>query len=286
MSANTPTVIDSNQDSFETDVIEASKGRPIVVDFWASWCQPCRILAPVLERVVGEFEGRLSLVKLETEQAPEIAARFGIRSIPAVLGFRDGKVVDSFVGVLPESSIRAWLERLFPTPAEILASEAQRLETTDPAAAAARYREAIALGGEVLATKFALVKLLLARGELDEVQAIFGGLDSRALLEPEAERLKTQLSFQLRSRELGGLEARRAAASANPDDPNRRLDLAVALAAAGEFVQALDLGLALVEQGRKDTREPARKLMVEIFRVMDDAETVSDYQRQLAAALF
>ncbi|MHC5543775.1 thioredoxin, partial [Singulisphaera rosea] len=121
MSANTPTVIDSNQDSFDKDVIEASKARPVVVDFWASWCQPCRILAPVLERVVGEFEGRLSLVKLETEQAPEIAARFGIRSIPAVLGFRDGKVVDSFVGVLPESAIRSWLERLFPTPGEVLA---------------------------------------------------------------------------------------------------------------------------------------------------------------------
>src|SRR5262249_47755097 len=142
-------------DSFERDVIEASKQRPVIVDFWAEWCQPCRVLGPILEKLAEEYGDKIALVKIETERAPEIASSLQIRSIPAVFGFRDGKIVDSFVGLLPEKAIRSWIDGLFPSPSESLAGEASQLEKSDPTASELKYREAIDLDPANLSAKLA-----------------------------------------------------------------------------------------------------------------------------------
>src|SRR5215212_11195850 len=119
MSTNDRFIVETTRETFERDVIGRSSEQPVVVDFWAEWCRPCRMLGPVLERLAEEYGGKFVLVKANTEQVPELASGFGVRSIPAVFGLRDGKIRDSFVGVLPESAIRAFLGRLLPTPAEV-----------------------------------------------------------------------------------------------------------------------------------------------------------------------
>ena len=140
------TMTDVTAETFDRDVIEQSFARPVVVDFWAEWCAPCRTLGPVLEALVKEYGGKFALAKADTEALPEIASQFGVRSIPAVFGVRDGRVVNSFVGAIPESSIRDWLDRLLPTPAEEAMAEARRLEPTDPASAEPLYRAALEPG--------------------------------------------------------------------------------------------------------------------------------------------
>ncbi len=132
MTASSPFLFEATAENFVNEVIERSHQVPVVVDFWAEWCQPCRMLGPVLERLAIEYDGKFILAKANTEQMPELASGFGVRSIPAVFGIKGGKVVDSFVGVLPEAAVRAWLDGIMPTPAEILLAEAAKLEPTDP----------------------------------------------------------------------------------------------------------------------------------------------------------
>ena len=131
-------VIETTDERFEQDVIERSKEVPVVVDFWAEWCAPCRMLAPMLENLVMEFAGKFVLVKANTEQMPKAAGQFRIQSIPAVYGFRDGEVRDYFIGVLPEHQLKLWLERLLPTAAEQRAAEAAKIAQIDPQTAERR----------------------------------------------------------------------------------------------------------------------------------------------------
>jgi putative thioredoxin len=286
MSTNTPSVIDTTPETFEQDVIEASSERPVVVDFWAEWCAPCRTLGPILERLAREYDGKFLLVKANTEELPQIASAFGVRSIPAVFGLSNGRVKDSFVGVLSESAIRAFLDRLMPTPAEGAIKEAKALEATDSQAAEAKYRSALELSPNEPEIKIGLARTMLAQGRMDEGRALIADLERRGFLEPEAEKVKAELSLRSQGGATGGVEAARAAAEANPDDLNLKLALAEALAAAGRYQEALDLGLELVERDRKGVGEQARKMMLAIFRLLGDADIVSDYQRKLAAVLF
>jgi putative thioredoxin len=286
MSTNTPYVIDTTPETFEKDVIEQSRERPVVVDFWAEWCAPCRTLGPILERLAREYGGKFLLVKANTEELPEVASAFGVRSIPAVFGVSNGRVKDSFVGVLSESAIRAFLDRLMPTPAEEALSEAKGLEATDSRAAEAKYRSALELSPNEPELKIGLARTMLAQDRVDEGRTLIANLERRGFLEPEAEKVKAELTLRGQGEATGGVEAARAAVEANPNDLNRKLALAEALAAAGHYQEALDLALELVERDRKGVGEQARKLMLAIFQLLGDADLVSDYQRKLATVLF
>ena len=286
MSVNSPYIVETTQETFERDVVDRSRDVPVVVDFWAEWCGPCRTLGPRLERLAEEYGGKFVLVKADTERVPEIAAAFGIRSIPAVFGLKDGKLVDSFVGVLPESEIRAFLDRLLPTPAERLIAEARGLESSDLKAAEARYRIALDLAPEEPQVKIGLARVLLAQDRPDEARPLIEALERRGYLEPEAEKLKADLTLRSQAEGVGDVEAARAAAAADPDNPDLAFALAEALAAAGRYPEAMDLCLDLIERHRKRVGESAHKLMLTIFQLLGDAEIVADYQRKLASALF
>jgi putative thioredoxin len=204
-----------------------------------------------------------------------------------VLAFRNGQPVDAFVGVVPESQVRAFFERVMPTIAEQRVAEARQLEATDPDAALAKYREAVADSGPLeSAARIALAAFLLARGMLDECHAQIAELEQRGYLEPEAEQVKARLLLERGSHEAGSLEQARAKVRAHPDDFAARLHLAEALAAAGEHAEALETALDLVERDRKGTGEAARKLMIAIFNLLsNDSPLAADFRRRLSFVL-
>lgn len=286
MSDATAQIVDVTARGFESEVLERSKSIPVVVDFWAPWCAPCRMLGPVLEKLAGEFAGRFVLARANIDEMPEVAARFGVMSIPAVFGVRDGRVRNSFVGVIGESAIRSFLERLLPTPAETLVARASALEASDPKAAEAAYREAIALAPQDPAGKIGLARVLLAQGKTEEAQTLIAELERRGLLEPEAARIKAALELKHATADLPSLEVARAAVASNPSDLWARYRLAEALAAAGQYNEALEIALALIEQDRRGTGEAAHKLMLRIFQLLPaDSELPAHYRRQLGILL-
>jgi putative thioredoxin len=279
-------VIEGTLANFELDVIERSLHVPVVIDFWAEWCGPCKVLGPVLERLAEEYGGQFVLAKVDTEKEPELAMQFGVRSIPAVFVVHDGRVVDGFVGAQSESVIRSWLDRLLPTPAERIAAEARRLELTDPQAAEAKYNMALSLDPDLLPAQIGLARVSLELDRLEDAQAAIAAMERQGFLEPEAEKVKAELTLRLQARNAGGVAAARAALAANPDDRNLKFQLAEALAAAGQYADALALCLELVERDRKGVGERARQTMIAIFQLLPPgSELVTEFQRQLSMVL-
>jgi putative thioredoxin len=282
-------VIEATSENFQREVVQRSLEVPVVLDFWAEWCAPCRMLGPVLERLAAEYGGRFVLAKIDTEHEPGLASGFGVRSIPAVFAVRDGRAVDGFVGVQPEAAIRDWIDRLMPTPAERVVAEARRLEANDPRAAEAKYDLALSLDPDLLEAQIGVARTALANGRLEDAQARILDMERKSgYLEPEAERLKAEITLRLQGKEAGGsVEAARAALAQKPDDPELKFQLAEALAAAGQYGDALALCLDLVERHRKTpVGEQARQTMIAIFQLLPpESELVTEYQRQLSMVL-
>ncbi len=279
-------VIEGTSANFERDVVERSMHVPVVIDFWAEWCGPCKMLGPLLEQLAEEYGGQFVLAKVNTDKESELAMQFGVRSIPAVFGVRDGRAVDGFIGVQPEAAIRSWLDRLLPTPAERIIAEARRLELSDPQAAEAKYNVALSLDPDLLPAQIGLARVALEQGRLEDAQAAIAAMERQGFLEPEAERIKAELVLRLQAQNAGGVEPARAALAANPDDLNLKFQLAEALAAAGQYADALALCLELVERDRKGVGERARQTMIAIFQLLPPgSELVTEFQRQLSMVL-
>lgn len=268
MAKNGSHVIDVTDATFASAVVEESFRRPVVVDFWAGWCQPCRMIGPVLERMAEEAAGAFLLAKLDVDVNPEASAAFRIQSIPAVKGFRDGTVADEFVGVIPEQAIRQFLATLLPSESDELARRGLDAET------AGRTEEAGDLFAGALKhqpghpeASLGLGRLAALRGDLEEARRILEPLRP----DPEAERI------------LAAVEVSGWASRENGSGP-----LANAERAAGEgrFDEALDRFLAQVRAGGEAGQE-ARASMLKLFAVLGEQDPLTrDYRRKLAAALF
>ena len=277
-----PWIINTTPATFDGDVFERSLEAPVVVDFWAAWCAPCRALAPVLEALAAEFDGKFILVKANTEEVPEAAAKFNVQGIPAVYAVIDGEVVDFFTGALPEAQIRGWLDRLFTVSSFV---EAKRLEESAPAAAEAKYRMLAEQSPDTPEIQIGLARALLAQQRFDDCQHIISELETRGFLEPEAEKVKAALD--LRSMEGVDLDGLRQAADAEPGNLGLQLQLAEALAGAQQYEAALQTCLAIVEQDPKGVGDAARQVMIDIFRVLpSDSELTTTYRRKLSTALY
>lgn len=287
MSAASPFVINITMATFQDDVVQKSMETPVVIDFWAPWCNPCKQLAPILEKLAAEYGGKFILAKINTDEEPQIAQAFGVQSLPTVFALVQGNPVDQFSGVMSEQQIREWLAPLLPSPAQQLAREAMALAETDPKAAEAKYREALALVPTEDSLKICLAQVVLKQGRLEECGTILDALAARGFLEPEAERLKSELEVRLAAAESGGVDEARKAADAEPGNLLLRIRLADAYAAVSQHRKALEICLEIVKQDFGEARNEAKTTMVKIFDMLGPAsELTGEFRRQLATALY
>jgi putative thioredoxin len=285
-------MLNTTKDAFQRDVIDASRELPVLVDFWAPWCGPCRTLGPMLERLEQDSTGRFRLVKINSDENPELSAQFGVRSIPYVVAFVDGRPVDSFVGVLPESQLRAFIERVAPNPGEIERRKAfALLEAGDRPGAAAALRAALALDPANDDARLALAGLLLEattesagealKNEARDLLAKTGALIQQT---PRFRALQTRLDSMEQAARLPSADELQQRIAAQPGDLQSRADLARLLIAQGQFEPALEQLLEIVSRDRAFGE--ARGAILAVFDLMADRpETVSKYRRRLASAL-
>jgi len=284
-------LLDTTEQNFARDVIEASRNSPVLVDFWAPWCGPCRTLSPLLEAVEAQSKGSLKVVKLNVDDNQELAARFGVRSIPYVVAFVDGQPVDSFVGVLPADALHQFIGRLAPDPAEIEWRKArQLLDRGDATAAASALRAAIALDPGRDAARLDLVQLLLEHAKdsagLDEAADNLAGVSAAGKLQSRWTALNTQLQSQRRAAELPGADVLQARIAADPTDLHARLDLANLHVARHEFEPALEQLLAIVERDRSFGDDIGRRTMLSVFDLAAvQPQLMASFRRRLSAAL-
>jgi len=286
-------MLNTTGQTFQSDVISASHEVPVLVDFWAPWCGPCRALGPMLERLEQDGAGRFRLVKINSDENPELSAQFNVRSIPYVVAFVDGRPVDSFVGVLPESQLRAFIERVAPNPSEIERRKAAALaEAGDRAGALASVRAALALDSANDDARLDLAQLLLEGEATPSAEAIADAgeaLAKVAALTRQTARfraLQTRVDSLLHAARLPTAEELQSRVVAQPADLRARADLAKLLVAQGRYEEALDQLLEIVTRDRAFDDDYARKAMLAVFELLADRPVVvSDYRRRLAAAL-
>lgn len=282
-----PHAIEATDASFPRDVVEESRRRPVVVDFWAPWCGPCRTLGPLLERLAEEHGGAFLLVKVNVDENPRTAASFGVQSIPFVVAFRHGEPVLEFVGAQPESAVRQFLSRLLPDEADRLAEEGARLlADARDAEAEARLRESLERRPGHPRASLELARLLDRRGETAAALDLLDRARSDASTGPEIDRLRAELRLRTEA-PADDLPALRAAVASRPEDAAARLALGHALARAGEYDEALAALLEAVRLDRNLEDGAARKAMLDLFTLLGrDDPRVDRYQRELARILY
>lgn len=280
-------VIEVQSETFQQTVVERSQDIPVVVDFWAPWCDPCRQLAPLLDKLVNEFAGRFVLAKVNVDDEGQIAAAFGVQSIPVVVALVDGKPVDHFQGVLPEDELRQWLEAILPSKAQQLIEEGLQLEADDLAAAEGKYRSAVELEPDNTTARIRLARAVLSLGCEQEAREIIGKLETRGYLEPEAEQIKTELEVRSRAAEAGGVQEARRAVEQQPDNLELAVQLADALAAVSQFEEAFDICLSVIERDKNGAGVAAKESMVRMFDLAGKgSELVGAYRRRLTTLLY
>ena len=285
--ASSQYVFDVTQADFEEKVLVASSRVPVLVDFWAPWCAPCRALAPVLEKLAEEQRGNLLVAKVNTDDQMQLAALFGIRSLPTVMLIRDGRPVDGFMGAQPESVIRQFLAPHLgelPPPEEAPADEPdEQLSLED---VVAMLRERVAAEPDKDELKLELARALMETGAVEEVEAILNHLPANLAEGDVAKTLRAQLSFAHAIHGAPSARELAAAIEADPANLRARHQLGTRFLLAGEHAAALEQFLEIMRRDRKFDEDLGRRTLIQAFALVDDADLVAATRRKMAAMIF
>ncbi len=282
---------DTTTASFRADVIAESAIQPVLVDFWAPWCGPCKQLTPVLEKAVRAAKGKVKLVKMNIDEHPQIAGQLGVQSIPAVFGFDKGQPVDGFMGALPESQIKAFIERLVGPVSdgaeEIISLAEEALSEGRSEVAAAAFQQALELEPDSDTALGGLVRSQVLLNNLDLARQLLSTVEARIEKSQPLTAARAALDLATQASSVGEVGALREKVSANPGDHASRLELAIALSASGDREGATDALIEIIRRDRSWNEDAARKQLIQFFEAWGamDPETVAA-RRKLSAVLF
>jgi putative thioredoxin len=286
----TPTIFDATQANFEAEVLNASFDQPVLVDFWATWCGPCKTLGPLIEKVIGEYAGAIKLAKVDCDKEQQLAAMFGVRSIPTVVLVRDGQLVDGFTGALPEAQLREFLARHVQPgegaedgePVEDLAPPV--VET--PEQAIARIQQEMAAQPDRAELKLDLALAQMRAGNAAAAQAELDSLPANLASDERAHRLRGQLELAHALKDAPSAAELQQRVAKDPADHAARDLLGLRLLLDGDPEGGLEQLLSVLKADRNWNDGQAKKHLVAAFSVLDDAELVGTYRRKMSSLLF
>ena len=292
MTADTalPHVFDATADNFETEVLQRSMQTPVLVDFWAEWCGPCKTLGPILEKLAGEYHGAFELAKVDVDKEQQLAGAFQVRSIPTVFLVKGGQLVDGFPGALPEGQLREFLTHHGIEPAE--AAEAADDTAAEAAPPLDPHAEVVRLRGEVAAQpdkdelKLDLALALLRTGAAHEAEQLLDALPANLATDERTQRARARLGFAALLKDAPPSEVLEAAIAGNPDDLRARHLLGVQRLVAGESEAGLEQFLEMLRRDRSYSDGLPRKALIDAFRIVEDEDLVGRYRRRMASQLF
>ncbi len=284
--ADSPFIFDIDESNYQQVVLQGSHQVPVLVDFWASWCQPCQMLMPLLARLVDEYQGRFLLAKLNTEEQQAIAAQFGIRSIPTVKLFKDGAPVDEFMGALPEADIRAFLDRHLPRESDGAVVQAEeRLMAGDSDGALELLGRARAADPTNPRVATAIAQVQAASGDPDAAEQTLAELPPDEQQDPEIVRLRGQLFFNRVAASAGPPEMVRQRLASSPDDSEARYQMAAHQVTANDVEGAVDNLLQLMQRDRKFGDDAARLALLRLFDLLGDDPAITRHRARMFALL-
>ena len=284
-------IIDSDTDRFSEDVINASVQVPVIVDFWAPWCEPCKQLTPVLEKLVTEYGGQVKLVKINIDDNQALAQQLRVQSIPMVYAFKDGKPADAFNGALPESQLRQFIDKLTGgegSPIDQAIEQANGLlEGGDATTASAIFNQIIAQDSLNAEAHAGLLKCLMAAGEMDQARNYLASLTEELLTNPVISAVQTALELEELTADTGDADDLKGAVDANPDDHQARYDYALALYGGGQTESAIEELVEIIKRNREWNEDAARQQLFKIFEALGHADPITvEGRRKLSGVLF
>lgn len=280
-------MVEITRENAQRVLIEESRARPVLIDFWADWCSPCKMLLPILEKLVREYAGQVLLAKVNCDELQPIAQQFGVRSLPTVILMKDGQPVDGFVGAQPESAVRAMLEKHLPKPWDVSIQEALRLlHEGDVAGALAPARRAYEESRQRADIAKVYADVLIELNRVDEAQIV---LDSIPMVDQDGdyERLIAALQLKKQAADTPEIQALLEAQQRAPEDMDIGYQLAVQYSQAGRSREALELLIAILRRDREFRGGEARKTMLDIIRALGKGDPLAaEYQRKLFALMY